>query len=135
MKKIKAFSLIELIIFIVIMGIIATLLVSLYATTLKNSAVINNQNTASKIAARCMDWYLGERFINGFNSANLNCANPPTTPTFCAASAGYTITSLITCPTLYGEPGKYKIITLEVSGTTSATKSGNAILSSMIADY
>lgn len=133
MKTKTGFTLIELLIFIIVMGIIGGLLAASYLTILRGSKVIANQNNASQIASRCMDWYTGERFINGFNSTNLNCG--ATTPNFCAAPQGYSITTNINCSTLYGEPDKYKTITVEVTGSTPATESGKATLSTIIADY
>lgn len=125
------------------MAIIGGLIAISYMTILKNPEIVNNQNIASKMASRCLDWYIGERVMNGFNSNNLNCGDPPSyiveTPDFCnnpseTIPPGYSITTKIDCSTLYGEPNKYKTITVKVTGSSPTLKLGHAILSTIIAD-
>ncbi|MBU0743804.1 MAG: prepilin-type N-terminal cleavage/methylation domain-containing protein [Gammaproteobacteria bacterium] len=133
MKTKSGFTFIELLIFIVIMGVISSLLAILFQTMLRNSAAINNQTNASQTAAQCMDWYTGERFINGFTNPNLVCGS--STASFCTAPAGYSVIATVTCSTYYGDTISYKTITVTAEGTTANTKSGKAILSTIIANY
>lgn len=128
MKQDRGFTLIELIIFIVIAGIIASMLFTSYLTILRRSPVINQQIDATQIATRCMEWYLGQRFINGFSS--LTCPST-STPTFCSANlpTGYTINANVSCATLYSDSTNYKTITVNVSGAGSST------LSTIITNY
>lgn len=129
MKKNLGFTLIELLIFIVITGIIASMFTATYLTVFRRSPIINQQLDATQTAEKCLQWYLGQRFINGFASSSLSCGT--TTPTFCSANTptGYTIATNVSCTTLYSDTTNYKTITVTVGGL------GNAVLSTIIANY
>lgn len=127
MKKITGFTLIELLVFIIVSGIVTSLLIACYLTLLKDSPSTNRQIEASQAARKCMDWYLGQRFING--SSSLTCNSP--TPQFCTNNipTGYIITGNVNCSTYYGNSTNYKTITVAVTGP------GNASLSTIITVY
>jgi len=127
MKKKLGFTLIELVIFVVVMGIIASMISIFYGTLFRGSANINQQIDASQTATQCMEWYLGQRFISGFNSSSLS--NGTSIPGFCTVPTGYNIATTVSSITLYADPINYKIITVTVTGQ------GNAKLSTIIANY
>lgn len=131
MKKKSGFTFIELLIFIIIMGVIASLLATLFMTMLRRSATINSQNDASMAAVRCMDWFVGQRFINGFNNVNSS-----TNTSFCnSVPTGYNIATNVSNTTLYNNATSYRTITVTVTGTATDTSSSKAVLSTIIANY
>lgn len=122
----RGFTLIELVIFIVVMGIIATTILLALRTTLKYSSTPHRQAAATQTAARCAEWYLGQRYINGYDSIALYSG---TAPNFCTVS-GYTVNANISSFSLSGD-SNYKKVTITVSsGGVSA-----ASLSLLIAKY
>jgi VCBS repeat-containing protein len=126
MKKHIGYSLIELILFIVVTGILATtILLALVNIGLK-TPIDRQQIIALENAQQCMEWYLGQRRLNGFSG--ITCSASPSTPTICALPSGYSFSNSITCTTLSSDTN-YKLITVTVSG------SGDASLTSLIADY
>ena len=126
MKKLSGFSLIELIVFIVITAILASTVLLTFVTALGKTPIDRQQIIATQTAQQCMEWYLGQRRINGFS--NVACSASPTTPTMCALPTGYNFKNSITCTTINGDDN-YKLITVTVSGA------GDATLTSLIADY
>lgn len=120
----KGFTLIELIVFILITGILAsTLLIAFQTAFLKQPSVDRNIG-ALQVAQNCMEWFIGQRHMNDYSS--ITCPSS-TTPSYCT-TAGFTITTTITCLTLNSD-ANYKSITIAVSG------GGNASLTTFIADY
>jgi hypothetical protein len=109
------------------MGVIGTSILISYRTLLRNSPVINQALDATQAAMQCMEWYLGQRFINGFASSSLNCGN--STPSFCTVPTGYTVTTNVACSTYYSDSSNYKTITVTVGGLSRAS------LSTIIANY
>ncbi len=108
--------LIELIIFIVITGILAsTILLGLNAT-LSNTSNILQQTIAAETAQQCMEWFLGQRRLNGYTSITCNS----TTPTFCTAPAGYTVSTACVANPINGD-ANYESLTVTVSGLSSAS--------------
>lgn len=119
----RGFTIIELVIFIVIMGIVGVTILASFSAVLKGVSVPRQKTIATQTAARCMEWYLEQRYLYGFNAATLSCPNT-TVPSFCAAPSGYTITTSVSCTQLYGEIGaNYKTITVTVGGASSAALS------------
>lgn len=125
MKKIRGFTLIELIIFIVLTAIVAATIFLPVQQSYMNASKISNQYTANLLAQQCMEWLLGNRLLNGYTA--LAC---PSTPTgvLCNSSGDFTITPSVTCTTL-GSDTNFKTISVVVSGN------GNATLISLIAKY
>jgi len=125
MRKENGFTLIELVIFIVVTSILASTLMLALVTALKSSPNVNKLMIATFTAEECMEWFIGQRRLNGFSS--LTCPNT-TVPSFCTAPSGYTLAVNISCTTINGD-SNYKTITTTVSG------SGNATLTLLIAGY
>ena len=129
LQKYAAFTLIELIIFIVVIGIVGTSILVALNSVLRGEHVPSRQVIATQTATKCADWYLGQRQLHGFNTAALTCPSTAV-PGFCAAPSGYIITTNVACTTLYGEANaNYKTINIVVSGA------GNASISLLLADY
>jgi prepilin-type N-terminal cleavage/methylation domain-containing protein len=136
MKKNSGFTLIELIIFIVIMGIIASMVAISYHTMFKGSGGINRQTLYSQAAVQCMEWYLGQRALNGYAGSELNTGTKTPgagTPSFCTAPTGYGININITGLTLYAGDPSYKKI--DISVTTLGSTQTITSLSTIVADY
>jgi Tfp pilus assembly protein PilE len=119
----QGFSIIELIIFIVIMGIVGISVLASFNAVLKGTSVPRQQTVAWQVASRCIEWYLEQRYVNSFTTAALTCPST-TVPTFCTVPSGYSISTSVSCTQLYGETGaNYKTITVSVTGLGSASLS------------
>lgn len=111
MRKLSTgFTLIELIVFIVIMGIAVSAVLLSFQTLLSKSPQANQQTIALELAEGRMDVIMGQYYLNGFASFSDICP----AAAVCQTQAGYTISSSITgsSPT--------KTITVTVSGRGSA---------------
>jgi prepilin-type N-terminal cleavage/methylation domain-containing protein len=125
MNTCKGFTLVELIIFIVISGILgSTILLGLNQVSRK-SPTVEQQVIATATAVQCMEWFLGQRRSNRFSS--LPCPSS-SVPAFCSTPTGYTLSASISCTTLNSDT-QYKTITVTVSGLADAT------VTSLIGDY
>lgn len=105
----SGFSLIELIVFIVIVGISVVAVLLSFQTLLTRSPNTNRQTVAIELAQGRMDVILGQYYQNGYSSFADICPGAAV----CQSLTGYTITSAITG----SDP---KTITVTVSGLGSA---------------
>lgn len=121
----QGFTLIEVILFIIITGLLASTLLLSFYTSLQKMPALHQNMIATQTARRCMDWIIGQRRMNGFST--ITCPST-TTPTFCTAPSGYTISTNITCTTINSDTN-YKTITITISGA------GDAKLSTLLANY
>ncbi|MDX2165304.1 MAG: prepilin-type N-terminal cleavage/methylation domain-containing protein [Gammaproteobacteria bacterium] len=120
MKKISAgFTLIELILFIVIIGIAAIAVLLSFQTLLTKSPNTNRQTTAIILAQSRMDVIMGQYYQNGFASFSDICSGG-SPAAVCQTQTGYTITSSII------NNGASKTITVTVSGL------GDAIITTQV---
>ena len=117
--KSAGFTLIELVVFIVVISIAFTTLITSFQTLLQKSPVPNRLSTAIGLAQGRMDLILGQRYQQGFSSFVDPCtyASPPT---ICTALTDYTVTATIANTTINGD-SNYKTITVIVSGLGNAT--------------
>ena len=122
--KSAGFSLIELIIFILIIGIAASAVLTSFQTILQKSPTGNRQTTAIALAQERMDLILAQRQLQGFSSFIDPCASG-SPPAICTAPTGYTVTANIAAITIGGD-SNYKTITVTVSG------SGDAVLKTLV---
>ena len=123
MKKIQGFSLIELIIFIVVMGIAAVgILISLHLA-LENSPNIEFNTQALQLAQGRIELILEQKKELGFASFSDPCtlAVPPAV---CSIPTGYTVASSIVA-----SGADFKIITVSVTGQ------GHSQLTTLVANY
>jgi len=118
-RRITGFNLIELTVFIVVISIAFTTLVTSFQTLLQKSPVPNRLSTAIGLAQGRMDLILGQRYEQGFSSFIDPCTNA-IPPTVCTAIAGYTVTATITNTTINGD-SNYKIIAVVVRGLGNTT--------------
>jgi type II secretory pathway pseudopilin PulG len=125
MRKIRGFTMVELIMFIIITSLLAsTVLLALNFTT-QRSPTARQQMIATQTAKRCMEWFIGQRRLNGYSS--ISCPST-TVPAFCTSPSGYTLAVNITCTTINSD-SNYQTIAVTVSGN------GDASLSTLIAKY
>jgi type II secretory pathway pseudopilin PulG len=120
-KQIVGFSLVELIVFIVVIGITIPSIVSVLSLVLKNTNKIQQQSSAIQSANQCLEWFLNTRYKQNF--AAIVCPSS-SVPAFCSVPNGYTISVNVTCLTKYGDLiSNYKQITVSVNGLGNATNS------------
>lgn len=125
MKIQNGFTLIEILLLIVVLGFLgATMVLTLRNTTEKGSTLLQNA-TALQTARQCMEWFSGQRQLNGY--ASISCPSS-TVPSYCTAPSGYTLAVSVTCTTISSD-ANYKTLTVTVSGR------GNATLSTLFASY
>lgn len=117
------FTLIELIVFIVILGIIAAGLLMAFEVSLERQPDVQKSAVAITLAEQRMDAILGQREIYGFS----NFTDPCPGPAVCTLPAGYSASSSI--QNNWGGDTNYKLITVTVSGNA------NASLQSVVANY
>jgi type II secretory pathway pseudopilin PulG len=124
MKKSKGFSLLELIIFVVVIGIAATTILSSMEMILKTQHTTQENGTAVQAASRCLEWFWGQNQMNGYSSVT----SPSTTvPSFCSVPSGFSIAVSVVNTTIASE-ASYKTISATVSGK------GSSSLSLLLAD-
>lgn len=119
LKKIYGFSLVEMVLFIVVVGLaMGTLLLPLL-NTLKRTSTHYYQMTAVQLAQERMALILGQARLNGYTSL----ADPCPAAGICTLPSGtlgsYTVSAAIT-PTTINSEANYKLVTVTVSGSGSA---------------
>lgn len=128
MRKLKGFTLIEILLTLIITGILASTILLATQTALQNTPGLLKENIASQTAKQCIEWYIGQRRLQwGDGYTSISCPST-SVPGFCTAPSGYTISVNVACTTISSD-ANYKTITVTVGGA------GNASLSTMIADY
>ena len=126
MKMIKGFSLIELIIFIVVVTIISVSLMKAAQTIVSGSISVNKETQADEAANSCIAWFVGQRYMHGYDSIT----SPSTaTPSFCTVPSGLTISVNVATTTLYSETNAFKTVTVTITGA------GKATMSLLLSDY
>jgi Tfp pilus assembly protein PilE len=119
-SKLNGFTLIELVIFIVVISVTFTTLAISFQTLLKKSYFPNRVTTAVGLAQARMELILGQRYQKGFTSFVDPCTNA-TPPAVCTLPAGYTIATPTIANTTIGSDTNFKTITVTVSGLGRAT--------------
>ena len=110
------FSLIEVIVFIVILGVLAAGLVVAFSSPLRNSPEAGRLDLAAELAQQRMELILAQRRATGFGGFTDPCPGPA----ICTPPTGYTVTSSIVAG-YGGDPTNYKVVTVSVSGTSAIT--------------
>ena len=123
----KGFVLIELLVFIIVISILASTILTPFSFVFLRTTDANNQVSVTWYAAQCLEWFLGQRSVSGYDTIACNT----TVPNFCSVPSGYTINISVSCATQYDDPNNYKTITATVNGNNSAS----ATLSLIIANY
>jgi hypothetical protein len=126
----RGVSLIELIAFIVIMGISVTALLSMYRAVLPHGATPEEITLATQLAQERMELILGRRVASGYSPL----VDPCPGPAVCTPATGYSvIVNGVTTPVLWSDvSGNYRQIGVRVLGPD-----GNQLvnLSAVIANY
>lgn len=125
MNKQRGFTLIELVLFIVITGILASAILLGFVAALQKFPNVRQNMIALQTAQQCMEWLLGQRQLNGYST--VICPST-TVPSFCTAPSGYSVTTDISCTNISGD-NNYKTFTVTVSGL------GDATLTSLLGNY
>lgn len=116
MKKIQGFSLIELIIFIVVIGLVMSGIFISFTQVLSKITFAENNNIATQLARERMEIILGQRFTSGFATFTDPCSGG-TPSSICGNPTGFTVSSSITTNANIN----YKTITVNVTGRGYAT--------------
>ncbi len=128
----QGFSIIELIVFIVVMGIIATVILIPLGTMLQNSGQNDQGTVAMMLANRQMEWWQGQRAQLGYAAiatGALTCTQAICT--FIPIPTGYTVTTNVASG--FSSSTNYKQITVTVTGANVSL--GNATVNALIANY
>jgi type II secretory pathway pseudopilin PulG len=121
----KGYTLIELIMFMVIVTILSTTIFVGYEVAMSGAADVSNNARAMFIAEQRMDLIIGQKIKNGFSGFVDPCVSlfaSPATDNICSKGSfafGYTVLSSITTP--WNANANLKLVTVTVSGPGSAT--------------
>lgn len=122
MKRCRAFTLIEVVIFIVILSIVGLSILLGMNMSLKGSPDATKNTQSIMLAQQRMELMLGQRYSVGFSGFTDPCGAGPFPDILCGEGAyalGYTISSSIT-PSWSGN-ADLTLITVTVTGPDSAT--------------
>lgn len=125
MRNTSGFTLVEVLIFLVVSGILmSTILLSMISSVRKEPVALQNM-IANQTARKCMEWFVGQRQLNGYGT--FSCPST-SVPSYCTAPSGFTVAVNITCTTINTD-ASYKTITVTVSGK------GDSKMSTLVASY
>ncbi len=136
-RRMSGFTLIELIIFIVVSGILAVGLAGVFSSSMRGGAEPGRLTQATQIAQERMELILEQKRRLGFAAfvaaANFDPCNPGPGPA-CTPPAGY---SFVPAPTrvigwVLGDPVNYAVITVTVVGPDALTVTLTAVVSAYI---
>lgn len=123
MRRTSGYTMIELVIFIIVIGIIATTILASFNVSLEKTPVITRVAKAIDIAQQRMDVILGQKQVAGFNSFADPCSVPSALP-FCDADVAYTVTSNISLGFVNGNSVDYKVVRVDVGGPATISLTG-----------
>lgn len=115
-RRAAGFSLVEAIIFIVVLAVLLAALVAAFSSTLRNTPEAGQLDLAAELAQQRMELILAQRRSAGFDAFADPCTPGPG-PVECTPPAGYTITSNVGA----GFGAGYKLVTVDVTGPTSTS--------------
>ncbi len=111
----QGFTFLELVIFIVIIGILAAGLLSAFNVFLQKQPSVQAATLANSLAAQRMEIILGQKKISGFSAYSDPCPGPA----ICSVPTGYTVTSSIA--NNWNNDTNYNVITVSVTGKATAS--------------
>lgn len=117
----RGFTLIELVIFIAVLGIIGTGAIMAFNIAAYHSVDIRFALQASELAKQRMDIIIGQKHALGFTVINDPCTTSPGLA-FCQVPSGFSVTSSIV--NNWGGDSNFKVITVTTTGLGSATITG-----------
>jgi type II secretory pathway pseudopilin PulG len=126
MKKLAGFTLIELVIFIVILAILVLGLLMAFNVSLERSVDVEGVTRALDLAEGRMDLILGQKKMVGFASFTDPCVASPSLGV-CTTPSGYAVSSSIA--NNWNGDSNFKVITVTVSG------GGTASLTALVSNY
>lgn len=124
-KQQQGFTLIELIVFIIVSSLLMSTVLLAIVTASRGMPNVHNQWVALQKARGCMEWYLQQRRLKGYDS--LTCPSTPTASA-CTMPSGFSVVTNISCTT-WNSDTTYKTITVTISGKANVT------LTAQIGDY
>jgi len=125
MKTQQGFTFIEVIIFIMVTSLLGSVILLASTTMLQKAPIVQKNAIALQSAQQCMEWFVGQRSLNGYSG--VSCPST-SVPSFCTAPSGYTVSVNVSCTTINSD-ANYKTVTITVSGV------GDAVLSTLLANY
>ena len=128
----RGFTLIELIIFIVVAGILATGLASVFSSAIRGAAEPGRQTQATQIAQERMELILAQKKGLGFAAFVAPAFDPCNLGPgpACTPPAGYSFTPAPTLVTGWGgDLTNYRVVTVTVAGPETVT------LTAVVANY
>lgn len=140
MDKNYGYTLIELIIFIIILAIVSATIMSGTVLALKFAPIANKQTITAEAASGCLEYILGQRDLFGFNFNNQYCpgsSDKTITPSFCTSSTtptNFVTTVTISCATVPNIAGEQKFKIVKVKSADART-AASTTLKALIADY
>lgn len=136
LKKVSGFTLIELIVFIVGLGVLASVVLLPLMVGLRSSSKGFNSLAAYEIAKGRIDLIRMQSRQGAFSSTQDMCAGS-SPPAVCAGStpAAYTVTSSFTAaPSPYNNTANYMQLTVTVNGNASVGN-GYAQVTTLLTNY
>ncbi len=119
MNKQSGFTLIELVVFIVVSGLLmGTILLGVNAA-LNKTPQVHEQWVAINTASGCMETLLEQRRLSGYSV--FSCPSTPSTSA-CVLPSGYTLSASVSCTT-WDSDTNYKTMTVSVGGLADASLS------------
>lgn len=125
----SGFSLLELALTVMILGILSTSLLLIFSMTAKGIAVAEQHAIALDLVKARIELILGQKKMHGFDNFDDPCLSRPM-PAVCLLPSGYNISSTIT-PNWNGNR-HIKLVTVTVS---SSLLTDGISLSSLVSDY
>ncbi len=126
----SGFTLVELVVFMVIVGVAAFALLRSFGSLLPRSPTAAQLTQASQIAQERIELILGRYVAAGFTAVNDPCVGG-TPPAICPAPAGYTVTvGGIAAPAAWNANPltNYKLVTVTVTLGGTQLAQENAVL-------
>ena len=122
----RGFTLVELVIFIVIVSIMGVALMAAFSTTIRSTPDAGQMTQATQLAQERMELVMAQRRAVAFAAFADPCTFG-TPPAACTPPAGYNV-AVVIAPNWNGDTN-YRVITVTVTGTSSATAT------SIVANY
>lgn len=122
MKHQRGFTLIEVVVFTVVLSIVAIMMMMGMNISLKGSPDITKKTQAMLMAQQRMEIIMGKRLYDGFAFMADPCGAGPFPDILCAEGAyayGYTVSSTLT-PNWSGNPN-LTLVVVNVTGPSTAT--------------
>ena len=112
----RGFTLVELIIFIVIVSIMGVALMAAFSTATRSTPDAGQMTQATQLAQERMELVMAQRRAVAFAAFADPCPGPAAA---CTPPTGYNV-AVVIAPNWNGDTN-YKVITVTVTGTSSAT--------------